>query len=87
MSLGGKELTKGISCIAVVLSGISINCYALSTERVTTYTGVDGAYSGYIEAGDPYKILEVYASDWVKVSYSVAQGNKRSVCRERRFFC
>ena len=40
---------------------VPIICYTISTGRVTTYTNVNGSYSGYIDgATDKCTILNLY---------------------------
>ena len=56
-----------------------INCYTLSTGRVTTYKFFDEPFSSasYIDgATDNVIILGIYENDWAKVQYPVSGGNK-----------
>ena len=56
-----------------------ISCYALSTERVTTYKFFDEPFSttSYIDGTtDVVTILEVYENGWAKVEYPVSSGTK-----------
>lgn len=60
-----------------------INCYTLSTGRVTTYKGFNEPFSSasYIDgASDPCIIKKIYANGWVKVMYPVLSGEKTAYC-------
>ena len=62
----------------------NIQCYTLSTERVTTYQAFDTPFSGasYIDgAADLCTINRIYANGWVKVTYPVSSGTKTAYCR------
>lgn len=66
---------------------VPIICYTIPTGRVTTYTAVNGSYSGYIDgATDKCTILKVYNSGWVQVKYPVSRGYKTAYTQSSNFF-
>lgn len=66
---------------------VPIICYTIPTGRVTTYTDVNGQYSGYIDgATDKCTILNVYNSGWVRVKYPVSRGYKTAYTQSSNFF-
>ena len=62
----------------------AIDCYTLSTERVTTYKFVDEPFdsASYIDGTtDKCTILDAYENGWVKVQYPLYNGtNKTAYC-------
>lgn len=62
----------------------SIECYTLSTGRVTTYKFVDKPFdtTSYIDGTtDKTTILDIYDNGWVKVQYPLYNGtNKTAYC-------
>lgn len=73
---------------ATAMSNVSIVCYLRGNSRANTYQSVNGAYSGYIDAGDQCTILAVYNNGWVKVSYPVNNGRntKTAYTQASNFF-
>lgn len=71
---------------ATAISGTSITAYTMSSQRVSTYTSVNGSYSGYIDADDQCTILEVYDSGWLKVNYPTVKGTKTAYAKSEDFF-
>lgn len=66
----------------------NIQCYTLSTERVTTYQHFDVSYSGtsYINGEtDLVTILDIYENGWVKVEYPVSSGKKVAYTKLEEF--
>lgn len=70
---------------ATATNQVPITTYTLN-GTVTTYTGVNGSYSGYIATNDQCTILEVYDSGWVKVKYPVSWGYKTAYAKSENFF-
>lgn len=63
-----------------------ITCYLTGNSRVNTYKSVRGAYSGYIDAVDKCKILNVYSSGWVRVRYPISGGRYKTAYTYSKYF-
>lgn len=81
----GGTMTKAAKA-ATAISKVPITCYTVLSGNATTYKSINGAYSGYICKGDLCKILSVYSSGWVKVSYPTARGSKTAYTHSKNFF-